>query len=161
MSRTDDLGLVASSRDCRWASWTVSQPLLGQSGTQHLSSVLCGFPLGSVLWAPKGRLAVGRGWRWTEAQGEDGGGVLGWRLGWGLRKCEHFLKAGVSIQSSEGSPSSLALRIQEELGVGGSWRRSCRFSCALGPVLLTSGLHTRVQGTRGCPASVDCQGLPA
>lgn len=55
MSMTGDLELVASSMDCRWASWTVSQPLLGQSSAQHLSSVLCGFPLGSVQRTPKGK----------------------------------------------------------------------------------------------------------
>lgn len=71
------LELVALSRDCIWAPWTVWQPLLGHSSTQHLSSVLCGFPVGSVQWAPKGRMAVGRGRRWTEALGEDGGGGVG------------------------------------------------------------------------------------
>lgn len=56
---------------------------------------------------------MGHGRCWTEAPGEGGGG-------WGHHECERFLKAGVGMQSSEGSPSSLALRIQEELGVGGA-----------------------------------------
>ena len=144
-------GLPGLSRSHYWDKVAHSISLRFCVGSLWVLS--CGLPREDWLWG-----GAGTGQR-PRVRMEAG--VLGWRLGWGLRECEHFLKAGVSIQSSEGSPSSLALRIQEELGVGRSWRRSCRFSCALGPVLLTSGLHTRVQGTRGCPASVDCQGLPA
>lgn len=78
----------------------------------------------------------------------------------GLCECERFLKAGVGIWSSEGVVLLGSGGIQEELGVGGSRRRSHRLSVHW-PVLLTPGLHTRMYRTPGCPARVDCQGLPA
>lgn len=171
-SLTSRAGPPVMSRTRDWSLWPragTAYGLPGLSGSHYWDivapSISLQFCVGS-LWVlssglpreewPWGGAGAGqRPWVRMEA------GVSGWRLGWGLCECEHFLKPGVGTRSSEGSLSSLVLRIQEELGVGGSRRRSHRFFCALGPVLLTPGLHTHVQGTPGCPARVDCQGLPA
>lgn len=83
MSRTGDLELVASSRDCIWAPWTVSQPLLGHSSTQ-LSLQFC---VGSFGFCPvglKGRMAGGGAGAGQRPLGDGGGGCRGGDVGGSL-----------------------------------------------------------------------------
>ena len=60
-----------------------------------------------------------------------------------IRRRRHWLGTCRAHSRERQSPLLARASLASELGVGRSWRRSCRFSCALGPVLLTSGLHTR------------------